>query len=81
MLSAAFDIIHRLSGDDPDTPSNSGTNGTEFNNSCTLVNGSYKGREHCEKAGTSVSELEGVCERKRRREGGGKREREKEREI
>ena len=51
MLSAAFDTIHRLEHDvQPHPPPNSSAV-----DSCTFVNGSYKGRELCERAGTSVS--------------------------
>lgn len=58
MLSAAFDTIHRLS----DTTDHSVNNDTSTSNSssfdsCTLVNGSYKERELCEKVGTSVGSV------------------------
>lgn len=56
MLSAAFDIIHALSSNNSEQQ-HGGSNDTVFNDSCTPVNGSYKERELCEQAGTSVSSL------------------------
>ena len=55
MLSAAFDTIHRLSDKTGDHMHNN-TNLSNMSSvdSCTLVNGSYKQRELCERAGTSV---------------------------
>ena len=52
MLSAAFDIIHRLSGNKPSSGSDS-----EYENSCTRINGTYEERELCERAGTSVQRV------------------------
>ena len=52
MLSAAFDIIHRLSGNKPSSGSDS-----EYENACTQINGTYEERELCERAGTSVQRV------------------------
>ena len=54
MLSAAFDIIHHLSG-------LSETLDNLESDPCTLYNGSYVGREPCERKGTSVSVCVCVC--------------------
>ena len=55
MLSAAFDTIHRLSDKtDHHAHNSTSTSNTTLVDSCTLINGSYKERELCEKAGTSV---------------------------
>ena len=48
MLSAAFDIIHRLSGNGDESSD------SEFEDSCTPFNGTYEQRERCERSGTSV---------------------------
>ena len=55
MLSAAFDIIHSFE----DTPSgwSNATNGSGFDQCMRDVNGSWPGREPCEKESTSVSQI------------------------
>ena len=59
MLSAALDIIHCLSGDLNDQSSDSSQ--SEYEDSCTPVNGTYQGRVHCDKDGTPVCGGGGVC--------------------
>ena len=59
MLSAALDIIRCLSGDLNDQSSDSSR--SEYEDSCTPVNGTYQGREHCDKDGTPVCVCGCVC--------------------
>ena len=54
MLSAAFDVIHQISG-------YSETLIDHDYDSCTRYNGSYTGRELCEKAGTWVCTCSYAC--------------------
>lgn len=56
MLSAAFDIIHQIGHDELSDSPHSG-----YKDSCTPVNGTYEGREQCEREGTSVSVCVCVC--------------------
>ena len=53
MLSAALDIIHCLSGDFEDDQS-SNSSQSEYRDSCSPVNGTYEGRQRCERDGTPV---------------------------